>query len=178
MKTTFTKQCPEQWSGPLLDGSGQPIVSLSPPEVETRPFAVIADKLRPLPVNPFPIPYRMLVASLTPQSPICRNRKISFEAIRPTVYRTPGDFVLFGAGPTPSDPTDQYRAIGVFFHGEIPPTGYWIQFLIGFSYKNITATFLCDYVFKKKEACFYKKTLLGIRHFITLRLTLLFSLKI
>ncbi len=122
------EQC--QGQGPALGKNGDPMVPRETPRIETRPFAVIADKFLPLPVNPFPIPYRLLVASLTPQSPIDRHRKISMEAIRPTVYRTPGDFVLFGAGTTPSDPIDRYRAMGLVFQGEIPRNGYWIEFVL------------------------------------------------
>ncbi len=72
------------------------------------------------------------VATITPQQPVDALHRIWIEAYRPTVYRALGNFVLFGAGPAPmpeSNP-ERYRAIELAFAGEIPASGYFIDFTL------------------------------------------------
>lgn len=117
-----------------FDASGRAIVTADATRVERPPFEEFARRLQPVPVDVF-IPYRLLIASLTPQKPSNPYRKISIEAIRPTVYRTPGNFVQFGRGDKPTSTVDAYRAMGLHFRGEIPRNGFWIDFVLNVAHE-------------------------------------------
>src|SRR5712671_6035748 len=93
-----------------LDSSGNVLVPVHAPRVETRSFDSIVEAFSPTPPGGKRIfMQRLAVGTITPQAPVDQTQKIFLEAYRPTVYRTPGNFVLFGIGPTPNELSDRYR---------------------------------------------------------------------